>query len=105
MAVFNQNKFDINHGIAEWKNTPGAILVDVRTVEEYKDGHIDGSINIPLGEISTILEKIPDRNEILFVHCQSGIRSAKAVAYMVQQGYVNVKNIGGLNEYDGELVK
>ena len=50
MRLFNffRNTADINTGVAEYKTNDGAVLLDVRTAEEYRDGHIDGSINIPL---------------------------------------------------------
>lgn len=51
---------DINKGVAEWKNTKGAVLLDVRTKEEYADYHIRGSVNIPLDRLDTIHGSIPD---------------------------------------------
>ena len=39
---------DINQGVAEWNATPGAVLLDVRTPQEYREGHIPNSVNLPL---------------------------------------------------------
>ena len=45
---------DINKGVEEWRNTTNAVLLDVRTVDEYRQGHIDGSLNIPLQKIHAV---------------------------------------------------
>lgn len=56
MGLFNffRNTADINTGVAEYETTDGAVLLDVRTAEEYRGGHIDGSVNLPLDRISSI---------------------------------------------------
>ncbi len=94
---------DINDGISEFRKTENAVLLDVRTKEEYRQGHIPGSINLPLDEISTVADIIRDRSTPVFVHCLSGGRSAAAVSQMERLGYTNVKNIGGINAYRGEI--
>jgi len=71
---------DINQGVEDWKATNGAVLLDVRTKEEYDNYHIDGSINIPMHELADIADKIPDKNTPIFVYCLSGARSADAVS-------------------------
>lgn len=98
------NRKDINKGVEEWKNTANAVLLDVRTIDEYNDYHIEGSINIPLDKIDTVNQKITDKNTAIFVHCFSGARSAEATKYLVSQNYNNVKDIGGINAYRGETV-
>ena len=95
---------DINKGVEEWKETNGAILLDVRTKQEYNDGHIDGSVNIPLDNIDNIDKKIPNRNTPIFVHCLSGARSSSAVRLLNSIGYTNVKDIGGISTYRGKTV-
>lgn len=95
---------DINKGVEEWKNTKGAVLLDVRTKEEYADYHIGGSVNIPLDRLDTISEAVPDQETPLFVHCLSGGRSARAAAYLKESGYRHVRDIGGINAYRGETV-
>lgn len=94
---------DINQGVEEWKNTPGAILLDVREKDEYRRGHIPGSINIPVGELPDSLNKIPKKDAPLFVHCLSGGRSSQAVGYLKKKGYTEVKNIGGISGYRGKV--
>ncbi|MGN1164968.1 MAG: rhodanese-like domain-containing protein [Lachnospiraceae bacterium] len=94
---------DINQGIEEWKSSPGAVLIDVRTVDEYRAGHIPGSINIPLDSIDTVTKKVTDRDTRIFVHCLSGSRSAQAAGHMKRIGYTNVVNIGGISRYRGKV--
>ncbi len=94
---------DINQGVKEWKNTPDAVLLDVRSKEEYRGGHIPGSLNIPLDELSLIQNKVPKRETPLFVHCLSGARSGQAVEMLKKMGYTNVKNIGGISRYKGKV--
>lgn len=95
-------KKDINMGVEKWKNTPGAVLLDVRTEEEYAEYHIKGSINVPLDNLEHTEQQIPDKSTTVFVHCLSGGRSARATAYLKAKGYGNVYDIGGINSYKGE---
>lgn len=95
---------DINKGVEEWKQTKNAVLLDVRTEEEYEDYHIPGSLNLPLDELDFINEKIPVRDTAIFVHCLSGARSAEAEKFLAEKGYTRVKNIGGINSYRGQTV-
>lgn len=95
---------DINQGVKEWRETHGAVLLDVRTKVEYADGHIEGSVNIPLDELETIGRVVPDKGTPIFVHCLSGARSASAAAYLEKEGYSRVNDIGGIHSYRGETV-
>ncbi|MCS6823248.1 MAG: rhodanese-like domain-containing protein [Cytophagaceae bacterium] len=72
----------------------GAIIVDVRTPEEYKNGHIRGSINIPLGTLEKNLSKI-NKNAPVITCCASGMRSASAKSILLEHGYKEVYNGGG----------
>ena len=104
MGIFKFMKSaDINQGIEEWKNMKGSILIDVRTSEEYREGHIPGSINIPLNEIDTVTEKGFGKELPIFVHCRSGSRSSQAEKRLLQLGYTKVKNIGGFMGYKGKV--
>ncbi len=95
-------QLDINQGVEEYRAVPQAILLDVRTPEEYRGGHIPGSKNLPLQQIEKI-ESIAEKKETpLFVYCQSGARSRQAVSLLQNMGYVNVNNIGGMAAYRGK---
>jgi phage shock protein E len=94
---------DINKGIEEFKATNGAVLLDVRTKDEYRSGHVPGSKNIDVGEIEKATSVVSDKATPLFVHCLSGARSGRAVSVLKNMGYTNVKNIGGINAYRGPV--
>lgn len=72
------------------------ILVDVRSRREFRENHLNGSINIPLLEVKRNVEEIiKNKNRRVLVYCQSGIRSAKAVKMMEALGYTQVYNLKG----------
>lgn len=72
----------------------GAIIIDVRTKAEYQGGHIKGSMNIPLNNLSNHYSKL-DRNKPLITCCASGMRSAQAKSILESNGYKEVYNAGG----------
>jgi len=94
---------DLRQGLAEYEKTPGAVLLDVRTPEEYAGGHIKGSRNLPLQTITRVEDEIPEKDTPVFVYCQSGGRSRRAAMFLEKIGYADVKNIGGLAGYTGPL--
>ena len=94
---------DINRGIQEFMNMEGAVLLDVRTPQEYREGHIPGSKNIPLQQLDKIRSVADNKNIPLFVYCHSGGRSRQATAMLQHMGYANVQNIGGINDYSGKV--
>lgn len=91
---------NINDGVEQFNEIAGAALLDVRTPQEYRQGHISKSVNLPLDRISTV--KYP-KTKPLFVYCQSGARSSQACSWLKQQGYEQVTNIGGIMGYRGSL--
>lgn len=96
------DKMDINEGVKQFRQTAGAVLLDVRTPEEYAEGHIPQSKNLPLQEIEKVTSVIPDKEIPVFVYCRSGARSGRAVEYMKGLGYKNAVNIGGIMGYRGK---
>ena len=96
---------DINAGVKEFERTPGAILLDVRSPQEYEYRRIPGSTNLPLPEIEQAEKSIPDKATPLFVYCHSGGRSSQAVRTLQRMGYTSVKNIGGITNYQGKIVR
>ena len=99
--LFKQN--DINQGVKDYHNIPGAVLLDVRTPQEYQEGHIPGSKNVPLQTIDKISSVADNKNIPLFVYCHSGGRSRQATAMLQHMGYANVQNIGGITAYSGKV--
>ena len=96
---------DINQGVEEYRAREGAVLLDVRTPEEYREGHIPGSVNVPLQSIDKVASALADKTKTVFVYCRSGARSSQAVAFMKQMGYTEVHNIGGILDYNGKVEK
>ena len=94
---------DINQGVKEYSTTDGAVLLDLRTPDEYRQGHIPGSKNVPLQSIDKVADMIDNKATPIFVHCLSGARSRQAAAVLQQMGYSNVKNIGGISAYTGKV--
>ena len=93
----------IDEDVRECRNTPGAMLLDVRLPDEYAEGHIPGSKNIPLASIHEISSLADDFEMPLFVYCHSGARSSRAVYALKAMGYTNVKNLGGISAYTGSI--
>lgn len=94
-----RRKNTFSGGLEAYQNTENAILLDVRTPEEYRSGHIAGSRNVPLDEIDRINS---DKTQPLFLYCHSGRRSAQACTWLQRRGYT-ATNIGGISGYQGEL--
>ena len=94
---------DVNQGVKEFQRTSGAVLLDVRTPEEYRSGHIPGSKNIPLQAIDKVTSVAENKDTALYVYCQSGARSRQAAGMLKQMGYTNVNNIGGIAAYAGKV--
>ena len=69
-----------------------AVVIDVRTIDEYNDGHIEGSINIPVDNINNISY---NKDTTIIVYCATGIRSANAAQALIDLGYTNVYNLDG----------
>ena len=72
----------------------GASLIDVREPWEYEEARIPGSVLIPLGEVPDRVADIPDDRDV-FVHCRTGGRSARAVAYLREHGRPRAYNVTG----------
>ena len=84
----------------------GYIIIDARTQEEYDEGHISGAILIPEYEIVDRAEKeLPDKDQLILVYCRSGRRSKIAAEELVKLGYTNVKEFGGIIDWEYEVVK
>ena len=96
---------DINKGLKEYAETENAVLLDVRTPQEYGEGHIPGSKNVPLQTLDKISSVADNKNIPLFVYCYSGGRSRQAASMLQHMGYANVNNIGGITAYSGKVEK
>ena len=82
------------------------VIVDARTIEEFKEGHIEGAILIPEYEIAERAEKeLPNKEQLILVYCRSGRRSKIASQALAGLGYTNVKEFGGIIDWQYEIVK
>ena len=82
-----------------------AILIDVRSAEEFAQDHIPGAINIPNETIGTAeIPELPDKDQSILVYCRSGNRSKQASEKLAALGYTNIVEFGGINDWHGETV-
>ena len=109
----NENSKEVaymNITVQEAKNImdreEGYIILDVRTQEEYDQGHIPGAIVISHEEIAEEAEEVlTDKNQLIPVYCRSGRRSKLAAETLVALGYTNIKEFGGIIDWPYEVEK
>ena len=83
----------------------GYVILDVRTQEEFDESHIEGAILIPNYEITDKAESVlKDKDQLILVYCRSGRRSKLAAEALVELGYTNVKEFGGIIDWPYETV-
>lgn len=83
----------------------GGIIIDVRSSGEFFGGHIEKSLNIPLGDLPSKLDQFKDKDQPIITCCASGIRSAGAAKILSAKGYTNVVNGGGWSSLEAKLNK
>lgn len=82
------------------------VLVDVRRIDEYSESHIEGAINIPLDTIDeSVNEILKDKNQAIYIYCRSGNRSQEASQKLVDLGYTNIIEMGGIIDWEGSIVE
>ena len=88
---------------------PGVIVLDVRMQQEYDAGHIANAVLLPLPLIeagdAAVAKALPDKDAEILVYCRSGRRSAIAANALINMGYNNVLDFGGINDWPYEVVK
>lgn len=78
------------------KEDANGILLDVRSIQEYKEYHLSEAICIPLYELQIKIENIvPNKEQLIIVYCQSGVRSEKAIEILTKMGYTKLYEIDG----------
>ncbi len=94
-----ENSIDYEAAKTILKNDKDAMLIDVRSPQEYKEGHLDGSINFPLYDLERNSEQILNKKDnTIILYCQSGSRSKKALEILKEQGCKSLFQIeGGLD--------
>ena len=82
------------------QDTDKFTLLDVRTVEEFEERHIEGAVLIPDFEINDrAAEELPDKNALILIYCRTGRRSANVANILVEMGYTNIYDFGGINDW------
>ncbi len=81
----------------------GALILDVRSKGEYATGHIKGSLNIPVDQLSAQVAKLGDKNKVIITCCASGMRSASAKSILQSKGFSSVHNGGGWTSLQSKL--
>lgn len=97
---------DINENIKEYLAESRAILLDAREPpEEYAEGHIKNSKNLPLTQFMKAESIFTDKSIPVYVYCRSGARSGRMAKGLTKLGFEKVVNIGGIIDYKGKLEK
>ncbi len=93
-----------NEAKAIMDSTTDVIILDVRTPEEYEEGHIPGAILIPYTEIEArAAQELPDQAQVILVYCRSGRRSKLAAQILAELGYSNIREFGGIIDWPYEV--
>lgn len=98
-SISMKQVYDISENIEKY---PDYVIVDVRSVEEYKSGHIKNAINVPLPNIDEI---DISKDKKVIVYCRSGSRSLTSAGELHKLGYKYIYNMGGILDWEYELVK
>lgn len=86
------------------KNNKNALILDVRTTGEFRNGHIPNAKNIPVQELSSQVNNLDAyKEEDIIVYCASGGRSSSAAKILNKNGFNKVYNLGGIGNYKGKL--
>ena len=101
MLPFENRYEQINLFELKKKKLEGAVIIDVRSEQEYSEGHIEGAINMPDYKINNSIENIlVDKEKEIVVYCQMGSRSKKVYKKLISMNYKNVYNLyGGLDNW------
>ena len=98
-------QISMDEAIAIMESESDYMILDVRTPEEFADKHIPDAINIPNETIGTEdIPELPDKDQLILVYCRSGNRSKQASDKLVDLGYTNIVEFGGINDWPGETV-
>lgn len=90
---------------AIFKEKGNYIIVDVRRPDEYKEGHIPNAINIVNETIDKEPQELKDKDQSIYVYCRTGRRSKEASEKLVNLGYTNIIEIGGIVDWNGNIEK
>jgi phage shock protein E len=98
-ASFVTAKSTSSGGTARELVARGAVLLDVRTPEEFREEHVPGAVNVPLQELTARLGEVGPRDRTVVVYCRSGRRSAEATRLLEHAGFRHVHDMGAMLEW------
>ena len=102
-ASFRQ--IDMQEAVKLMETEKDYIILDVRTPEEFREGHIPGAVNVPNESIGAgEIPELPRKDQLILVYCRSGNRSKQASKKLAQAGYTNITEFGGIRDWPGEIV-
>ena len=95
----------MNEAVIMMKEESNYIILDVRRPDEFAQGHIPNAINVPNEIIGTDpISQLPNKDQLIMVYCRSGNRSKQASRKLVELGYTNIVEFGGIIDWKGEIV-
>ena len=98
-------RITMDEAVAMMAQETGYIILDARRPDEFAAGHIPNAINVPNESIGTAeIAELPDKNQLIMVYCRSGRRSKEASEKLVNLGYTNIVEFGGILDWKGEIV-
>lgn len=104
-AESSYKQISMEEAISMMEKESDYIILDVRTEEEFKERHIPDAINIPNETISSAeIPELPEKDQLILVYCRSGNRSKQASQKLADQGYTNIVEFGGINDWPLDTV-
>jgi len=101
----NHNRISVEQVKQDLEAGRDFVLLDVRTKEEFHEGHIEGAINIPLQTLAYDIEnEVPEKDQIIVLYCRSGIRTLTAAEILKDLEYTKVYDMGGIISWPYEVV-
>ncbi|MBQ7101062.1 MAG: rhodanese-like domain-containing protein [Clostridia bacterium] len=102
-GVNTYRQINMDEAVFIMQEKDGYIILDVRRPDEFAEKHIPGAVNIPNEAIGTDeIPELPDKGQLILVYCRSGNRSKQASEKLVELGYTNVVEFGGIIDWTGE---
>lgn len=102
----NDNRISVEQVKGDLETGKDFVLLDVRTKEEFREGHIEGAINIPLANLAYEIENaVPEKDQEIVLYCRSGVRTLTAAEILKELDYTKVYDMGGIISWPYEVVR
>lgn len=99
----NYKHLSVEEAMDMMKTAKNYMIVDVRSQEEYDKRHIPGAVLVPINDLKAgKFDALPDKNQTLMIYCWTGRRAETAAQILIDNGYTNVYELGGLVNWTGE---